>query len=262
MSVLTENQKSDIENTLKKSLRNKFENYNPEAAVMPFHTALLGKDRLALYSFIHSLNTNFGTTIFEPVALQIAKPNFKNVKLKYKVGDEVCSSVQQVTNRIVDDLIAAKRISNKSSEISELRQSIIKTEIQNVKPTVVDLMLETHDNELYLFDIKTAKPNKDGFKGFKRTLLQWAAVELTKNPSIKVNSLIAIPYNPYSPKPYERWTMQGLFDLKAELKVAEEFWDFLGGNGTYQELLVCFERIGIEMRQEIDDYFLRFKTTI
>ena len=27
---------------------------------MPFHTRLLGKDRLALYSFIHSLNTNKG----------------------------------------------------------------------------------------------------------------------------------------------------------------------------------------------------------
>lgn len=36
---------------------------------MPFHTRLLGKDRMALFSFIHSLNTNFGTSIFEPVAL-------------------------------------------------------------------------------------------------------------------------------------------------------------------------------------------------
>jgi type II restriction enzyme len=44
-----------------------------------------------------------------------------------------------------------------------------------------------------------------------------------------------------------------------ELKVAEEFWDFLGGKGTYPELLDCFERAGIELRPEIDKYFLRFK---
>jgi len=44
---------------------------------MPFHTRLLGKDRLALYSFIHSLNTNFGTTIFEPVAVALASTHFK-----------------------------------------------------------------------------------------------------------------------------------------------------------------------------------------
>ena len=67
--ALSKEQKNDIEEILKASLRNKFQKYNPEPASMPFHARLLGKDRLALYSFIHSLNTNFGTTIFEPVAL-------------------------------------------------------------------------------------------------------------------------------------------------------------------------------------------------
>ncbi|MDR3234202.1 MAG: TdeIII family type II restriction endonuclease [Planctomycetaceae bacterium] len=45
----------------------------------------------------------------------------------------------------------------------------------------------------------------------------------------------------------------------SELKVAEEFWDFLGGEGTYQELLDCFEEAGIELRPEIDSYFANFK---
>ncbi|HOR82848.1 MAG TPA: TdeIII family type II restriction endonuclease [Bacteroidales bacterium] len=67
--ALTNTQKQQIEDTLKNSLRNKFQNYNPEPSSMPFHTRLLGKDRMALFSFIHSLNTNFGTSIFEPVAL-------------------------------------------------------------------------------------------------------------------------------------------------------------------------------------------------
>lgn len=71
-----------IENNIKNSLRNKFQNYNPEAAYMPFHTRLLGKDRLALYSFIHSLNTNFGTTIFEPVAKDLALLRFKEESCK------------------------------------------------------------------------------------------------------------------------------------------------------------------------------------
>jgi type II restriction enzyme len=50
-----------------------------------------------------------------------------------------------------------------------------------------------------------------------------------------------------------------MLDLEHELKVAEEFWDFLGGQGTYVELLDCFERAGIELRPEIDDYFGKFK---
>ncbi len=49
--------------------------------------------------------------------------------------------------------------------------------------------------------------------------------------------------------------MRGMLDLPQELKVAEEFWDFLGGEGAYNDLLDIFERVGIELRGEIDDYF-------
>jgi hypothetical protein len=64
----------------------------------------------------------------------------------------------------------------------------------------------------------------------------------------------------YEPEPYQRWTMKGMLDLNEELKVAEEFWDFLGGKGAYNELLNCFERVGIELRPEIDKYFSKFKS--
>ncbi len=74
--ALSKEQIKNVEEVLKNSLRNKFLNYKPEPASMPFHTRLLGKDRLALYSFIHSLNTNFGTTIFEPVGLALAENNY------------------------------------------------------------------------------------------------------------------------------------------------------------------------------------------
>jgi len=50
-----------------------------------------------------------------------------------------------------------------------------------------------------------------------------------------------------------------MLDLDNELKVAEEFWDFLGGEGSYLELLDCFERVGIELGPEIDKCFSKFK---
>jgi type II restriction enzyme len=39
-----------------------------------------------------------------------------------------------------------------------------------------------------------------------------------------------------------------------------EFWDFLGGDNSYQELLNCFERVGIELRDEVNRYFSKFNT--
>lgn len=89
--------------------------------------------------------------------------------------------------------------------------------------------------------------------------MEWVAATLAINPDAQVQSLIAIPYNPYEPEPYKRWTMRGMLDLKHELKVADEFWDFLGGEGTYQQLLDVFEKVGIELRGEIDDYFAKYQ---
>lgn len=43
--------------------------------------------------------------------------------------------------------------------------------------------------EKIIFDIKTAKPNKGGFKEFKRTLLEWVAVSLAQNKEAKFNTL-------------------------------------------------------------------------
>ena len=255
---LSKKQTSNIEQVLKTSLRHKFENYNPEPASMPFHTRLLGKDRLALYSFIHSLSTNFGTAIFEPVAVTIAKNNFKNAKAHTKSGQLISEQALFEIQRIMNNLETVVSSPNKIEEIEAIRQVCQTGPMRKVKPTKVDLLLETYTNELYLFDLKTAKPNVGGFKEFKRTLLEWVAIVLASNPNAKVNTIIAIPYNPYEPQPYNRWTMRGMLDLEHELKVGYEFWDFLGGNGTYQDLLDCFERIGIELRDEIDEYFAIF----
>lgn len=256
---LTKRQIEVVENTIKLSLRNRFQTYNPEPAVMPFHTRLLGKDRLALYAFIHSLNTNFGTTIFEPIAVEIASSRFKIAERQVKSGNKISMNAQIEIQKIMDNLTAAIHKPNKKKEIEIIRNVCQKGEIKTVKPTRVDLYLKNNNNEIFLIDIKTAKPNRGGFKEFKRTLLEWVAVTLAENPSSKINTLIAIPYNPYDPKPYNRWTMAGMLDLDNELKVAQEFWDFLGGRGTYNDLLDCFERVGIELREDIDNYFNKFK---
>lgn len=86
---LNQTQKDKIEEILKESLRAKFKNYKLETFSMPFHTRLLGKDRMALFSFIHSLNTNFGTAVFEPIALELAKANFKITAKQIDAGTQI-----------------------------------------------------------------------------------------------------------------------------------------------------------------------------
>jgi type II restriction enzyme len=248
-----------IEATIKDSLRRKFQNYKPESVYMPFHFNLLGKDRMALYSFIQSLNTTFGTSIFEPVAAALARTQFQNATTQYVPGNQISEGAQTAIQNIINDLSAGKTNADKKNEIEIIRAVCQKGKMNTLSTVKVDLFVQDKNGTMYLFDLKTAKPNISNFKDFKRTLLEWCAITLAQNPEADVMSFVAIPYNPYEPKPYQRWTMKGMLDLPEELKVAEEFWDFLGGKGAYNELLNSFERVGIELRPEIDKYFLKFK---
>jgi type II restriction enzyme len=254
---LTSQQIQEVEAVLKESLRRKFQSYRPETASMPFHTRLLGRDRMVLFSFIHSLNTNFGTSIFEPVAQTMAAANFESASSQQTAGTQISSEAQRVIQDIMDALVTANATPNKHAEVETIRAVCQSGEMRSVKPTKVDLKVVRRDGTIFLFDIKTAKPNAGGFKEFKRTLLEWVAVTLAADPSANVQSIIAIPYNPYEPQPNSRWTIRGMLDLENELKVAEEFWDFLGGDGAYQQLLEIFERVGLDLRPEIDEYFAR-----
>ena len=256
---LSSSQLTYIQEVIKNSLREKFRKYTPETKYMPFHFRLLGKDRMALYSFIHSLNTKFGTSIFEPVAVALAKQKFKDAKRKVVVGTNISEDAHRVIQMIMDNLITARQEPNKNNEIGLIKSVCRKGKMNKVKPTEADIWVEDYDGTIFLFDLKTVKPNIGDFKEFKRTLLEWTAIVLANNDKMKIKTAIAIPYNPYEPKPYERWTIRGMLDLREELYVANEFWDFLGGEGSYEELLNCFERAGIELKPEVDAYFSKFK---
>ncbi len=253
---LTSKQKTDIQQVISTCLRNKFKNYVPKDNYMPFHFALLGKDRMALYSFMQSLLTTFGSSIFEPVAAALAKTRFAKVEIQYSVGSYIYEDCQKSVQNIVNELTYNPK-PDKNSELKKLQQNLSGKK-NKLKATKVDLFVETKDGEQYLFDLKTAKPNKGGFQEFKQTILTWAGIAYTKNKNTKIHTAIAIPYNPYAPKPYQFWTVAGMLDLEEELYVAEKFWDFLGGKSAYNDLLSCFEKAGIELRPEIDDYFAKF----
>lgn len=256
---LTKEHKNQITQTIKDCLRDKFKNYKPETAYMPFHYRLLGKDRMALFSFLQSLNTTFGTSIYEPVAKELAKTRFKEVHTQYKLGNIITQGAQSEIQKIMNNLSIDGEV-DKLSETERIRKVAHAGKQNKLKSVKVDLFLVSKQDEVFMFDLKTVKPNKGDFVSYKRNMLEWLAVYFYQHPATKANTAIAIPYNPYEPQQYARWTMRGMLDLKQEVAVAEEFWNFLGGAGAYTDLLKCFEQAGIELRPEIDRYFCRFKS--
>lgn len=256
---LSTQQINEIEQLLKQQILRKLANYSPETNNMPFHIRLLGKDRMALFSFIQSINTTLGTSVFEQVAAVIAKPHFRRAINQFKgFNNTISPESQTAIQQIIDDLRAAKSRPDKRREVEKILLVAQNGVLKKVKQPRIDLFLEANDGTEYYFDLKTAKPNIDEIVGFKRKMLEWVAIRGAINLDPKIYTGLAIPYNPYNPEPYDRWTFQGMFDLPNEIKVAEEFWDFLGGDETYDQLLEVFEKVGIELRPEIDSKFASF----
>lgn len=252
--MLSAKVQEQVKEIIRECVVKKLESYSPETQHMPFHSRLIGQDRMALFSFIHSLNTSFGTKIFEPIAYLIAETNFRAIR-EYEVGTQISSQAQIVIQDILNELSMKATTPDKCSDIERIRSVCQSGKMKSLKPVRADLFLENQSGSVYLCDIKTAKPNIGGFKDIKRTLLDWVAIYLVKNPEADIHSFAGIPYNPYAPKPYRRWTLQSTIDIEHELKVAEEFWNFIGCGDIYVDLLDCFRVEGVELNLEINNRF-------
>lgn len=258
--ALSSRTRREIVELLLTTVREKLKSYRPETAHMPFHHRLLGKDRYAMFSFIHSMNTTFGMSIWEQVAIVLAKSAGNHAERQYKLLGEIDRDTEKIINEIHYKLRKGEIATDKINEIEQIRKIIKKGNSKLDPDSVVDFFVEMNKNENY-FDITSAKPNMKEFVALKLKLLRWTGLRLSQDKNVKVFTRLAIPYNPYHPEPYERWTLKGLYDLKRdEILVGGEFWNFIANENIYEELLDVFNEAGNELRSELDKKFEEFKT--
>lgn len=253
------NIKSEIADLLLTAVREKLAKYEPETGYMPFHHRLLGKDRYAMFSFVHSMNTTFGMSIWEQIAVILAKAAGNHAERQYKLLGDVDSKTEELIRNIETSLRRSQTPASVDQATSQIRASIQMVKGRIDPDSTVDLFVRVGKTEYY-FDITSAKPNMKDFVGLKLKLLRWIALRLSQDNNIQVFTKLAIPYNPYYPEPYERWTLKGLFDLSArEVLVGEEFWNFVAGTNVYDDLLGVFQSAGEILRPDIDRKFAEFR---
>lgn len=243
---LSKRQKEEIQSLLTKKISDKLKRYARETASMPFLTRLIqDKEKVASYSFIHSIATTLGMSIYEDVSKIIAKKDSEEVFTKMDLGGVLSREQKATIANIIRELRNGERKVNKEEEINK----VLKASAEGGKPQkegkIADFYMKRNNMEYY-FEIKTVKPNIDVFTTAKTKLLEWVARK--RKP---VKTILAFPYNPYHPEPYSRFTEQGLLEKGEEFLVGDEYWDFLGGKGTFKNLLEEFDLIGKKFREQI-----------
>jgi len=258
---LSRKTRQEIAELLTTTMREKLRTYQPETIHTPFHHRLLGKDRYAMFSFIQSMNTTFGISIWEQVAVVLAKAAGNHAERKHRLLGEIDENTEKLIRDVHYRLRKGEIPASKRDEVERIRKVIQKGQAKIDPDSVVDLLVNIKNEENY-FDITSAKPNMKEFVALKLKLLRWTGLRLSLDENAKVSTRLGIPYNPYHPEPYERWTLKGLYDLEnGEILVGEEFWNFVSSDNIYEELLDVFQEVGEELRSEIDKKFAEFKSS-
>lgn len=113
--------------------------------------------------------------------------------------------------------------------------------------TRIDLSIRTHDGREFFFEIKSGKPNKGQCIEMKQRLMTALAIRRTDSAF----AYWGIPYNPYGRAPYVHAFALPFFDFANEVMIGEHFWDFVGGAGTYQQLLELYRAVGEEFSERL-----------
>lgn len=245
--ALSQNQKQQITNLLDRKIKSKLSTYLRESTSMPFLSRLVqDSEKVASYSFIHSIATSLGMSIYEDVSKIIASENSEECFTKYGMGGVLSREQKYVIANIVRELRNNhSEKSNIEKEIKEvLRASATDGKYQK-DGNIADFYMKRNGVEFY-FEIKTVKPNIDVFKESKIKLLEWVA---RKRKLIKV--FLVFPYNPYHPQPYSRFTMQNMMDYPNDFLVGIDYWDLLGGKNTFEQLLEVFDNVGKVYKKRI-----------
>jgi len=244
--ALSKKQKETISNLLEKKIEDKLKRYARETSSMPFLTRLIqDNEKVASYSFIHSLATTLGMSIYEDVSKIIAEESSKECFTKYDIGGVISREQKSVIDDIVRRLRNREEEADNGKEIKQILKASPKNGRVQKEGKIADFYMLRNGVEHY-FEIKTVKPNMDVFTKSKTKLLEWVA---RRRKSVKV--FLAFPYNPYHPEPYERFTEQGVLERGKEFLVGKEYWDFLGGENTFEQLLELFDSVGKKFKAKI-----------
>jgi len=102
----------------------------------------------------------------------------------------------------------------------------------------------------YAFELKAPLPNSDQTKVSKEKLLKLYSME----PHQVDEAYYALPYNPYGRRENYSWSFPARwFNMKEDevVLIGEEFWEKIGGLGTYKAFIEAVNEIGQEYKERI-----------
>jgi Type II restriction endonuclease, TdeIII len=226
-------------------------------AQKPLYAALVPDEIFKGSHFERRFVTPFGK-VWEKLAFEVAKEFQGNSALGYKcsgmIGSERLRRIQEVLAELEHPTAGKKRKKpNWGAELEYIRAGggeLLPVDV------ICDLFIHSKKSGIkYAFELKAPLPNSDQTKVSKDKMFKLLAM----SPKVVDHAYYALPYNPYGKKEDYAWSFPlRWFDMKndSSVLIGEEFWDLIGGKGTYQNFIREVNHLGKEYRERIYTEYL------
>ncbi len=226
----------------------------------PLYAALVPDEIFKGSHFERRFVTPFGS-VWEKLAQVVAIEAHGNCSMRHKingnVGNESLRRIQEVLNNLEHKTkVTEKVIPNWDKEIKYIKQGG-----GNPIPVNVTCDIFIHNQETntkYAFELKGPLPNSDQTKVSKEKMFKLLAMQ----PAQVDFAYYALPYNPYGKKKDYNWGFPlRWFNMQEDnsVLIGDEFWELIGGKGTYRNFIKEVNLLGKEYRERIYREFLEIE---
>ncbi len=227
-------------------------------AKKPLYAALVPDEIFKGSHFERRFVTPFGN-VWEELAVVAANKGLgygvSGHTITGKVNSERLRRIQEKLNALEHPEEGQKRI--KPDWDNELKYVLEGKSSKIIPVTVIcDVYAEDRKNEKkYTFELKAPLPNSDQTKVSKEKILKLYSME----PHQIDEAYYALPYNPFGKRQDYSWSFPARwFDMKNDkvVLIGNEFWEKIGGLGTYKAFIDAVNEIGKEYKERIYREFL------
>jgi Type II restriction endonuclease, TdeIII len=229
-------------------------------ASKPLYAALVPDEIFKGSHFERRFVTPFGNVwerLAQVVAIEAHGSCLMGHTIDGVVGSESLRRIQEILNQLEHSKKGDEKI--KPDWDKEIKY-IKKGGGEPIPVSVVcDIFIHNEEtNTKYAFELKAPMPNSDQTKVSKEKMFKLLAMK----PKKVDHAFFALPYNPYGKKEDYAWTFpRRWFDMQRDKSVliGDEFWELIGGEGTYNNFIKEVNLIGKEYRERIYREFLEME---
>mgnify|MGYP000250472143 CR=1 FL=1 len=221
-------------------------------AQKPLYAALVPDEIFKGSHFERRFVTPFGNA-WQNLAVVAANAGLGYGTASYRVDGLVKSERLRRITEVLNNLEHTERGKRKvQPDWDKELQYILEGGGEDIPVTVIcDVYAENRKaGKRYAFELKAPLPNSDQTKVSKEKLLKLYSME----PRQVDEAYYALPYNPYGRRENYSWSFPARwFNMKEDevVLIGEEFWEKIGGLGTYKAFIEAVNEIGQEYKERI-----------